>query len=183
MKYSVSKLIRFIAVMAVAIAVICFMAACTQPVCTSERADQNDGENCGVLGPVDVLCGHELYDGDNVLPHDSIGYCGNIVTTVKYDPIGKADECWEKSFWGSHSVALTDMLRWLDYSDDICRCKPEYTVTTEGGDVYGVNLAEGYVRYGKGQVQLTESQMTELKATIEAVKLLPVELSYTPLAE
>ena len=38
--------------MTVAIAMICFMAACSQPACTSERIDLKTGTDCG-----HTLCG------------------------------------------------------------------------------------------------------------------------------
>ena len=71
-------------------------------------------------------------------------------------------EPWEASFAGSDSVALTDLLRYLDYSGDICRCLPEYNVDTEFGKGYGINLTEGYARYDGGQTPLTEEQIEQI---------------------
>ena len=103
---------------------------------------------------------------DNILPHDSFGYCGNAVTTIKFDGMG-TEEKWEKSFWGGESVRMTDLLRFLDYSEGVCRCMPEYTVDTEFGDGYGINLSESYVRHDGHQVTLTEEQTAELREIIE----------------
>ena len=103
---------------------------------------------------------HTLHEGDNILEHDPVGYCGNTITTVSYTPFGqKEKEAWETSFWGDKSVALTDLLLHLDYSEGICRCKPEYTVDTEFGKSYGLNLTDGYARYEDAQVSLTAEQL------------------------
>lgn len=103
---------------------------------------------------------HTLHEGDNILEHAPVGYCGNTITTVSYTPFGqKEKEAWETSFWGDKSVALTDLLLHLDYSEGICRCKPEYTVETEFGKSYGLNLTDGYARYEDTQVSLTAEQL------------------------
>lgn len=108
---------------------------------------------------------HAPAAGNNITEHEDAGYCGNTVTTVTYTPMGKGGgEENTVSFWGGDSVALTDLLRWLDYSEGICRCLPEYTVETEFGDgVYGIHLREGYVRYNGGQVSLTAEQTTLIR--------------------
>lgn len=80
------------------------------------------------------------------------GYCGNTVTTVTVD--GQ-----EYSFWGSDSVTLTDILENLAYDPgQVCRCMTEYTVDTEFGSGYGVNLTESFVRCEAGQAALTAEQ-------------------------
>ncbi len=103
---------------------------------------------------------HALSDTDHTLEHDPAGYCGNTVTTVSC-------EAWEVSFWGGDSVALTDLLLYLDYSGDVCRCLPEYTVDTEFGTGYGVNLTEGYARHDGGQVPLTAEQVEEIRGILD----------------
>lgn len=105
---------------------------------------------------------------DNVLPHDPVGYCGNTVTKVVFPYSGQEE--WSVSFWADRSVALTDFLRWLDYSQPICRCLPEYRVTTEFGGDYGISLSQGYVRHGEMQVELTEQQMEELRQILDWAK-------------
>lgn len=145
--------------MTVAIAMICFMAACSQPTCTSERIDLKTGTDCG----------HTLYGGDNIVPHDAVGYCGNIQMTIKYAPMGIENNTWEKTISGGYAVELTDLFMWLDYSEPTCDCLPEYTVTSEGGEVYGLSLTEGYARHGDTQVSLTDVQVTALKETMTAI--------------
>jgi len=103
---------------------------------------------------------HEAYEGDNILPHEAMGYCGNTMTEVSYSYLDKSDDIhWTKSFWGSKSVRLTDLLLNLDYCEDMCKCLPEYTVNTEFGEDYGVSLTEGYARHGDKQVSLTDVQL------------------------
>lgn len=73
--------------------------------------------------PADPEEEHSPFDGDNILEHEPMGYCGNTVTKVSRDT-RMGGEPWEVSFWGDDSVALTDLLLFLDYSGDICRCLP-----------------------------------------------------------
>ena len=58
-------------------------------------------------------------------------------------------------------------LWYLDYSGDVCRCLPEYSVDTEFGTGYGVNLTEGYARSGGGQTDLTEEQVEQIREILE----------------
>lgn len=112
---------------------------------------------------------HKESDGDNVVEHEFFGYCGNTMTTVKYLGMGKDKQEWEYSFWGGVSVGLTDFLRWFDYSEEVCKCLPEYIVTTEFGIDYGINLAEGYVRHNGKQVSLTKEQKDTLEEMLDKV--------------
>ena len=113
---------------------------------------------------------HTALAGENVVEHETEGYCGNTVTTVRYAPMGKAEEGWERSFWGGTSVALTDFLRWLKMDDGICRCLPEYYVKTEfAPSEYGISLTEGYVRCEGKQIQLTEEQKEWLTTTLNGI--------------
>ncbi len=116
--------------------------------------------------PEEEPCVHGPFQGDNAAEHEAAGYCGNTVTTVSRDTWA-GGEPWEASFWGDDSVALTDLLRYLDYSGDICRCLPEYVVDTEFGTGYGVSLTEGYARFGGGQTDLTEEQVQEIREILE----------------
>lgn len=114
--------------------------------------------------PGEEPCEHQPSQGGNVVDHEFAGYCGNTVTTVS-----RQDGAWDGplSFWGDDSVALTDLLRYLDYSGDVCRCLPEYSVDTEFGADYGVNLTEGYARHDGGQTDLTEEQTEQIRAILE----------------
>lgn len=89
------------------------------------------------------------------------GYCGNIITEIV---IGK--EVY--SFWGSDSVTLTDILINLAYDpEQVCRCLPEFTVNTELGSGYGVNLSESYARCEGGQAALTVEQVTAIREILD----------------
>lgn len=103
------------------------------------------------------------------LSHEPVGYCGNTWTTVTCVDPGREE--WSAGFMGGTSVALTDFLRWLDYSGPICRCLPEYRVDTEFGMGYGINLTDGYVRYGQGQAALTGEQVEWLRELLDPEKL------------
>ena len=110
---------------------------------------------------------HQLTEGDNIVPHEEVGYCGNTITKVRQNERLEEDP-WEVSFWGSDSVALTELLIHLDYSGEICRCLPEYYVDTEfSQEEYGLNLTSGYVRYGEGQAELTQEQVELLQGILE----------------
>ena len=88
------------------------------------------------------------------------GYCGNTFTEVVLE-----GETY--SFWGSDSVALTDLVINLNYADGLCRCLPEFTVNTEFGGGYGVNLTEHYVRHGDYQCPITLEQAEEIRGILE----------------
>lgn len=110
---------------------------------------------------------HLPAETDSTLEHESVGYCGNTLTTVTYG--GFSEEAWSVTFMGSDSVALTDLLLYLDYSGDICKCLPEYTVDTEFGKGYGLSLGpdSSYARYEGGQASLTAEQVEKILAIIE----------------
>ena len=66
-----------------------------------------------------------------------------------------------------NSVVVTDMLLNLRYDKNkLCKCLPEYTIDTEFGLGYGVNLSEGYARCDEGQADLTEEQVAKLEEII-----------------
>lgn len=109
---------------------------------------------------------HALSEEDRTVDHEPALYCGNTVTTVSRETHLDGED-WEASFWGEDSVALTDLLLYLDYSGPVCRCLPEYNVDTEFGTGYGVNLTEGYVRHDGGQVSLTAEQAGEIRAILD----------------
>ena len=90
-----------------------------------------------------------------------VGYCGNTQTTLH---IGDK----EYTFMYGNSVTLTDIRLNLDYDPmRICRCRPEYTVDTEFGKDYGINLTAGYARCEKGQADLTQEQIDTITDIIE----------------
>ena len=89
------------------------------------------------------------------------GYCGNTMTTIILD-----DK--EYTFMGSDSVNLTDILINLKYDPmRVCRCAPEFTVKTEFGEPYGVNLSQGYARCEDGQADLTEEQIERIHEVLD----------------
>lgn len=89
------------------------------------------------------------------------GYCGNTVTEVTLD-----GETY--SFWGDDSVTLTDIVINLAYDPEaVCKCLPEFTVDTEFGDGYGVNLTEHYARCEAGQAPLTAEQAETIQGILD----------------
>lgn len=89
------------------------------------------------------------------------GFCGNTATTIYLD--GEA-----VTFMYDESVTLTNILINLAYDPEkVCDYLPEYTVDTEFGKGYGINLTEGYVRCEKGQADLTAGQIGQISAIIE----------------
>lgn len=73
----------------------------------------------------------------------------------------------EASFWGDDSVAITDLLQYLNYSEEPCKCLPEYQVDTKSGAGYGVHLTEGYARYSGRRVILTSDQIALIQGIID----------------
>ena len=89
------------------------------------------------------------------------GYCGNTMTTIILD--GK-----EYTFMGTDSVNLTDILINLSYAPEkICDCISEFSVKTEFGEPYGVNLSQGYARCEEGQADLTEEQIEKIREILD----------------
>ena len=89
------------------------------------------------------------------------GYCGNTSVTVTLD--GSA-----YTLSGSDAVTLTAILENLDYtSDDICSCSTEFTVETEVGTEYEINLTEYFARCDTWQAALTRKQADAIREIIE----------------
>ena len=109
-----------------------------------------------------TFCAHCLLPAEpQTVENPVTGYCGNTVTEVKLD-----GETW--SFWGGDSVTLTDIVINLAYDPEaVCRCLPEFTVDTEFGDGYGVNLTENYVRCEAGQALLTAEQTEMIRDILD----------------
>ncbi len=142
-------------VLAAAAAVLVMTAGCGQEV--PERSWDVVLPSCGEE--------HATVSGSNTVPHETMGYCGNTQTTVTYPYAGQ--EKWSASFMFGPSVELTDLLRWLDYDQPVCRCLPEYRVDTEFGTNYGINLSQAYVRYENGQAALTREQVERLRILLD----------------
>ena len=104
---------------------------------------------------------HQIAAKEQTVSEPISGYCGNTITTIYFDENNSYE------FWGGESVTMTDILVNLDYDKNkLCKCLPEYTVDTEFGMGYGINLTAGYVRCDKGQADLTEEQIDKLKEII-----------------
>ena len=104
---------------------------------------------------------HTVTENPQTVDDPVTGYCGNTMTTIILD----GDEY---TFMGSDSVNLTDILINLKYDPmRVCRCAPEFTVKTEFGDLYGVNLKQGYARCEKGQADLTPDQVALIQQILD----------------
>ena len=89
------------------------------------------------------------------------GSCGNTSVTVTLD--GSAH-----TISGSDAVTLTAILENLDYtSDDICSCSAEFTVETEVGTEYEINLTEYFARCDTWQAALTQKQADAIREIVE----------------
>lgn len=104
---------------------------------------------------------HQVAENPQIVDDPVSGYCGNTMTTIILD--GK-----EYTFMGSDSVNLTDILINLEYDPmRICNCLPEFTVKTEFGEPYGVNLSQGYARCEEGQADLTKIQIEQIREILD----------------
>lgn len=89
------------------------------------------------------------------------GYCGNTSVTVTLD-----ESVYTLS--GSDAVTLTAILENLDYDpQSVCNCLAEFTVETEVGTEYEVNLTEYFARCDAGQAALTRKQADAIREIIE----------------
>ncbi|MBQ9832590.1 MAG: hypothetical protein IJO48_02550 [Clostridia bacterium] len=107
------------------------------------------------------LCTHE-FETAEATGKPQIGYCGNTQVTVTID--GRDYLCY-----GSDAIYLMDTLKHLEYTNEICRCITEFTVTTEDGKKYGINLTEGFARCDDGQADLTEEQAKRIGEIVDGV--------------
>lgn len=104
---------------------------------------------------------HTLAEAPQIVDDPVTGYCGNTMTTIAID--GQ-----EYTFMGSDSVNLTDILINLKYDPmRVCRCAPEFTVKTEFGEPYGVDLTNGYARCKDGQADLTVDQIDLIQKILD----------------
>ena len=111
-----------------------------------------------VIGGLDHS--HQIVEEAQTVEEPITGYCGNIQTTLY---VGEK----AYTFLYGHSVTLTAILVNLRYDPmGVCRCAPEYTVDTEFGTGYGINLTQGYARCEKGQANLTQEQIDAIAQII-----------------
>ena len=69
---------------------------------------------------------------------------------------------------GSDAITLTAILENLDYtSDNICSCSTEFTVETEVGTEYEINLTEYFARCDTWQAALTQKQADAIREIVE----------------
>lgn len=100
---------------------------------------------------------HTLAEEPQIVDDPISGYCGNMMTTIHLN--GK-----DYTFMGSDSVNLTDILINLKYDPEmLCDCVSEFSVETESGEEYSVNLSEGYARCADGQADLTPDQVETIQ--------------------
>ena len=98
---------------------------------------------------------------------NTVGWCGNMTATVFLDEA-------TYTLSGSYAVTLTDILYHLDYTpESLCRCAAEFTVDTEMGTSYAINLSQYFVRFEGGQAALTEEQADQLRQIINGLGELP----------
>ena len=131
----------------------------------AEAADQKNAapnfDTVEEAAPADGGHAHVPADEPENVNGTGNGYCGNTSATVTLD--GSA-----YTLSGSDAVTLTAILENLDYnSDNICSCSTEFTVETEIGTEYEVNLTEYFARCDAGQAALTQKQTDAIREVIE----------------
>ena len=139
---------------------------------SSDAAQGTKGEARTSTGEgVECSYDHQPSSEDNIVEHEEVGYCGNMITTIMFEnEKGEDGKGKTVSFYGDGSVDLSDFLKYLDYKDAACGCPVEYTVSTELLEgTYGINLTKGFVRCGDKQVQLAKEQLDKVREIIEIV--------------
>ncbi|MCI8331712.1 MAG: hypothetical protein HFE78_02665 [Clostridiales bacterium] len=95
---------------------------------------------------------------------DKKGIC--TIKISKYD--GRQ---MEYEFAGDDAAALTELLSGLKYDGPVCYCEAEFTVVSESGEAYGVNIREKYARHNVhdnyGQTDLTEKDIEMITEIFE----------------
>lgn len=138
------------------------------PMSIAEAADQkNAAPNFGSVkeaAPADGGHTHAPADEPESANGTEDGYCGNTSATVTLN--GSA-----YTLSGSDAVTLTAILEHLDYtSDDIGSCSAEFTVETEVGTEYEINLTEYFARCDARQAALTQKQVDTIREIIQRLE-------------
>lgn len=117
--------------------------------------------------PEDALCIDHAHSAaeDTESRNETAAYCGLTTATIH---IG--GESYTLS--GKDAIALTDILRHLDYSPDhLCRCMHQFTADTETQEGYEINLTEHFVRLNGTQASLTEAQTQTIQTILDNLPL------------
>lgn len=135
------------------------------PMFIAEAADQkNAAPNFDAIeeaAPADGGHTHAPADEPETTGGTEDGYCGNTSATVTLD--GSA-----YTLSGSDAVTLTAILENLDYDpQSICNCLAEFTVETEVGTEYEVNLTGYFARCDAGQAALTRKQADAIREIVQ----------------
>ena len=135
------------------------------PMSIAEAADRkNAAPNFDAIeeaAPADGGHTHAPADEPETTGGTEDGYCGNTSATVTLD--GSAH-----TISGSDAVTLTAILENLDYDpQSVCNCLVEFTVETEVGTEYEVNLTDYFARCDAGQAALTRKQADAIREIIE----------------
>lgn len=135
------------------------------PMSIAEAADQkNAAPNFDAIeeaAPADGGHNHAPADEPESTSGTEDGYCGNTSATVTLD--GSV-----YTFSGSDAITLTAILENLDYDPQaVCNCLAEFTVETEVGTEYEINLTEYFARCDAGQAALTQKQADAIREIID----------------
>ena len=135
------------------------------PMSIAEAADQkNAAPNFDAIeeaAPADGGHTHAPAGEPETTDGTEDGYCGNTSVTVTLD--GSAH-----TISGSDAVTLMAILENLDYAPQaICNCLAEFTVETEVGTEYEVNLTEYFARCDAGQAVLTRKQADTIREIVQ----------------
>ena len=118
--------------------------------------------------PENALCidhSHSVAE-DSEAQNETGAYCGLTSATVH---IGGESH----TVSGEDAIALTDILRRLDYSPDLlCRCMAQFTVDTETQAGYEISLTEYFVRLNGAQAPLTRSQTDTIQSIVNKLPIL-----------
>ena len=138
---------------------------CGLPLAPTEAADSTAARAEATVSAGESLCiDHRHHPADPMEETDGIGgWCGNMTATIYADG-------YAYGFSGSPAVVLTDILYHLDYTDETCRCAPEFTADTEMGKGYEINLTEYFVRFEGKQAALTPEQAEKIAAIFEELQ-------------
>lgn len=135
------------------------------PMFIAEAADQkNAAPNFGRVeeaAPADGGHTHAPADEPESANGTENGSCGSTSVTVTLD--GSTH-----TISGSDAVTLTAILENLDYDpQSVCNCLAEFTVETEIGTEYEVNLTEYFARCDAGQAALTRKQADAIREIVQ----------------
>ena len=126
-------------------------------------AKASNSAESAILNNINGLAPEAEIDCEAIQDHSLISASGEkAVILVHGEEYSLSDE---------DGAALLDIVKSLRYNPHkVCRCLPQFKFEI-GSKSYGLHLREGYARCDKGQANLTEDQIQEIREILSRNKI------------